>query len=179
MIDGGAKERMIDLIFKAQVNGYAGAGRYVYEQTSYKMLEKTLAETRLALMSSSGHFVQGDDPKPLGVDDMSQSEAEARINDFVKEEPHLSEIPIDINQKMLRVRHGGYDVRGAQKDANVNFPINRMSELRDEGILPNLHPVAYSFVGACSQMRLQKETGPQWVEKFKDSQIEALLLIPV
>ena len=80
---------------------------------------------------------------------------------------------------MLRVRHGGYDVSGAQKDANVNFPIDRMSELRDEGILPKLHPVAYSFVGACSQMRLQKETGPQWVEKFRDSQIKALLLIPV
>lgn len=179
LIDGGAKERMMDFIFKAQVKGYAGAGRYVYEQASFKKLEKTLAETRLALMSSSGHFVQGDDPKPLGVDDMSQSDAEARINDFVKEEPRLSEIPIDISQKMLRVRHGGYDVRGAQKDPNVNFPIDRMRELRDEGILPKLHAVAYSFVGACSQMRLQKETGPHWVEKFKESQIEALLLIPV
>ena len=99
LIDGGAKEQIIDFIFKAQVKGYSGAGRNVYEQTSFTKLEKTLAETRLALMSSSGHFVQGDDPKPLGIDNMSQSEAEARINDFVKEEPHLSEIPIDTNSK--------------------------------------------------------------------------------
>ena len=114
-------------------------------------------------MSSSGHFVEGDDPQPLGINNMTQAEAEERINDFIKEEPQLSEIPIDTEQKYSRVRHGGYDVRGAQKDANVNFPIDRMRELSDEGVIPELHPTAFSFVGACSQMRLQKETGPRFL----------------
>ncbi len=69
-------------------------------------------------------------------------------------------------------------MRGAQKDANVNFPILRMRELRDEGMIPELHPTAF-FVGACSQMRLQKETGPRWAKRFMEDQIEALLLVPV
>lgn len=179
LIDGAEKERIIDLVFRAQVKGYAGSGRYLYEDAPFVKLKKPLAETRLALLSSSGHFVKGDDPMPLGVENMTQAEAEERISDFIKEEPQLSEIPIDTARNNLQVRHGGYDVRGAQKDINVNFPIDRLRELRDEGVLPDLHPVAFSFVGACSQMRLQKETGPLWAKRFKEKQIEALLLVPV
>jgi len=179
LIDGGTKERMLKFVYRAQVKGYEGSGRHIYEQPPFVKLKKPLTETRIALMSSSGHFVEGDDPQPLGVNNMTQAEAEERINDFIKEEPQLSEIPIDTAHKNLRVRHGGYDVRGAQKDTNVNFPIDRMRELRDEGIIPELHTTAFSFVGACSQMRLQKETGPRWAKRFIEDHIEALLLVPV
>lgn len=179
LVDGGQKGQLIDFVFKSQVKGYAGSGRYVYDDAPFTRLKKPLSETHLALMSSSGHFVEGDDPKPLGAENLTQAEAEARINDFIREEPQLSEVPIETPQGRLRVRHGGYDISGAQKDANVNFPIHRMRELRDEGVLPELHPTAFSFVGACSQMRLQKETGPRWAKYFKESHIDALLLVPV
>jgi len=179
LMDGAEKERIIDFIFRAQVKAYAGPGRYQYEDAPFARLTKPLAETRLALLSSSGHFIKGDDPKPFGLDNMTQAEAEKRISDFIKEEPQLSEIPVDAAKKDLQVRHGGYDIRGAEKDMNVNFPIDRMRELRDEGVIPNLNPVAFSFVGACSQMHLQKETGPLWAKKFKEKQINALLLVPV
>lgn len=179
LMDGGSRERLIDFVYRSQVRGYAGAGRHIYEDTPFTPLRQPLAETRLALMSSSGHFVEGDDPRPLGLDAMTQAEAEARISDFIKEEPQLSEIPIDTPREKLRVRHGGYDISGALKDPNVNFPIERVRELRDEGLLPLLHPTAFSFVGACSQMRLQKETAPRWARRFKENRIEALLLVPV
>jgi hypothetical protein len=179
LVDGGPKDRLIDFVYRSQVKGYAGAGRYVYEEAPFTRLKQPLAETRLALMSSSGHFVAGDDPNPLGVEAMTQAEAEARINEFVREEPQLSAIPMETPLENLQVRHGGYDVRGAQKDANVNFPIDRMRELRDEGVLPKLHPAAFSFVGACSQMRLQKETASRWAEYFHECRIDALLLVPV
>jgi hypothetical protein len=38
----------------------------------------------MAVLSSSGHFIEGDDPKPFGVVDMSQEEAIDRIGDFSK-----------------------------------------------------------------------------------------------
>jgi hypothetical protein len=84
-------------------------------------------------LSSSGHFVEGDDPKPFGMENMSQKEAEDRIIDFLKEEPLLSEIPIQTPENKLRVRHGGYDIHGAKTDPNVNFPITRLRELEDDG----------------------------------------------
>jgi hypothetical protein len=34
-------------------------------------------------------------------------------------------------------------------------------------------------VGACSQKRLLNQTGPQWIEIFKEQQIDAALLVPV
>lgn len=179
LIDDGDARRILDFIYQAQARGYAGTGRHIYENAPFSKLKKPLLNTRLALMASSGHYVEGDDPNPFGIENMTQADAEARINDFIRDEPQLSEIPINTPKEKLKVRHGGYDIRGAQKDANVNFPIERMKEFQDEGKIINLYPMAYSFVGACSQMRLQKETGPRWVEKFKENKIEALLLVPV
>ncbi|MBI5714039.1 MAG: hypothetical protein HZC38_11555, partial [Chloroflexi bacterium] len=119
------------------------------------------------------------DPKPFGVENLTQQEAEARINDFLKEEPQLSVIPMDTPEDKLRVRHGGYDVRGARADPNVNFPITRLKELQREWHLSQLHSLAYSFVGACAQLRLLNHTGPAWARLLKEQQIEAVLLVPV
>ena len=130
-------------------------------------------------MSSSGHFVDGDDPKPFGVENMSQKEAEARIDDFLKVEPQLSVIPMDTPIEKLRVRHGGYDVRGSLADPNVNFPISRLRELQAEERIGELASDAYSFVGATAQLRLLNHTGPEWVKIFQEKRIDALLLVPV
>jgi len=49
----------------------------------------------------------GDDPQPFGLKKMTQAEAEARIFDFLKEEPVLCEIPREARPEDLEVRHGG------------------------------------------------------------------------
>ena len=38
---------------------------------------------------------------------------------------------------------------------------------------------AYCFVGACSQGRLNKQTGPEWVELFQREHIDAAVLVPL
>lgn len=178
-IDDGDFERVAEHIFQTQALAYAGPSRFIYETGPFTPLTKPLSELRLALFTSSGHFVEGDDPKPFGVENLTQQEAEARINDFLKEEPQLSVIPMDTSEDKLRVRHGGYDVRGARADPNVNFPITRLKELQREGHLSQLHSLAYSFVGACAQLRLLNHTGPDWARLLKEQQIEAVLLVPV
>ncbi len=64
-------------------------------------------------------------------------------------------------------------------DRNVNFPIDRLNELAADGIIGEFSPPAYSFVGACSQMRLQKHALPQWIEKLHNKSIDGLILVPV
>ena len=54
---------------------------------------------------------------------MTQEEASDRIGEFLKAEPSLSAIPFETPEENLRVRHGGYDIRSAQADPNVVFPI--------------------------------------------------------
>lgn len=178
-LDDGDSSRIIDFIFESQQKGYSGAGKYIYENALFTKPDIPLSQMRLALLTSSGHFVEGDDPKPFGVENMTQQEAEARIIDFIKNEPTLSEIPTKTPINKLKVRHGGYDVRGALADPNVNFPITRLNELQAEGRIGEVFPTAYSFVGACSQIRLQKYTAPKWVKMFQEQNINAVLLVPV
>jgi hypothetical protein len=142
-------------------------------------MRKPLAQSRLALISSSGHFVSGDDPEPFGVKGMTQEEAQDRIMDFLRAEPVLSEIPIDTPVEDLRVRHGGYDIRAAQADPNVNLPLTRLREFEAEGHIGEFASPAYSFVGACSQTRLIKRTGPKWVRLLQERAVDAALLVPV
>lgn len=178
-IDSGDFGHIIEHIIQTQALAYAGPGRFPYQTGPFTPVTKPLSELHLALFTSSGHFVEGDDPRPFGIENLTQQEAEARIDDFLKEEPQLSTIPLETPVDKLRVRHGGYDIGGALADPNVNFPITRLKELQQEGHLRQLHSSAYSFVGACSQLRLLNHTAPAWARFLKEQQIEAVLLVPV
>jgi len=177
--DDGDLEPVAQHIRQGQERAYAGTGQWSYDDGPFTPLGKPLAEARVALLTSTGHFLEGHDPEPFGVKNMSQDEATARINDFLKSEPTLSEIPVDTQPEALCVRHGGYDIRGGQVDRNVNFPIDRLRELADAGVFGELTANAYSFVGACAQTRLLRRTGPKWVQRLQQAQIDAALLVPV
>ena len=89
---------------------------YVYDDAPFTPLSKPLGESSLGLMTSSGHFVTGDDPQPLGVENMDQRQAEKRISEFLRATPVLSEIPVDTPPENLEVRHGGYPVASIAAD---------------------------------------------------------------
>jgi len=177
--DDGDFDRLVQHAYEWQIRAYDGQGPRTYEDGPFMPLTKPVSDARLALLTSSGHFVEGDDPEPFGVKDMSQEEAAARISEFLRLAPQLSTIPVDTPRERLRVRHGGYDIRGAQADPNVTLPIERLRELERDGIIGALAPQAYSFVGATAQRPLLKESGPQWVELLRQQQVDAALLVPV
>ena len=110
---------------------------------------------------------------------MTQDEATRRIGEFIRSKPQLSVIPSETPIEHLRVRHGGYDIRGASADANVAFPLERMRECEREGLIGTLAPDAYSFVGAAAQTLIIKESGPEWTERLKQRGVEAAVLVPV
>jgi len=72
-----------------------------------------------------------------------------------------------------------YTEIAALKDPNVSFPYQRMVNLKDQGLFAELTSNAFSFVGACSQKRLLKKTLPDWINKFVDLGIDAVVLVPV
>jgi len=103
---------------------------------------------------------------------MDQATAEARISDFMKGEPTLSTIPVDIPREKLRVRHGGYDTRAAGEDFNTVLPLDGLLELEREGVIGDFLGDAYSFVGACSQKRLMNHVAPRWANMLKEQEVE-------
>lgn len=180
-LDDGDLGPVKDCLIRGQVKGYQShlKSGFEYDDGPFTSLPAPLSELTLTLLTSSGHFAANDDPAPLGVENMSQKEAEARVMEFIKAEPLLSAIPFDTAAKDLRVRHGGYDVRGALKDPNVTFPLDIMKRLLKKGRFAALTQEAYSFVGACSQKRLLKNVLPGWVEKLKGAGAKAAVLVPV
>ena len=182
LFDDGDPAALIDLAIRLQSEGYKSRSldeRYHYEEGPFSRPRRPLAESRVVLLTSSGHFATGDDPQPLGSQAMSQGEAEKRIGDFLKEPPTLSEVSTLSPADAIEVRHGGYDIRGSVADHNVSFPIDRLRELDADGIIGSLHQTAYSFVGACSQTRLIKHTAPEWVDRLMSTGSDIVLLVPV
>ena len=177
--DDGALDRIFEHIHEGQVRAYAGGGQWEYQSGPFSPLQKSLAESRVALLTSSGHFVEGNDPNPFGIEDMTQEEAIARIGEFLRVKPKLSVIPVTTPRDHLRVRHGGYDIHGALRDPNVVFPYQRLNELQQQGIIGEFFREAYSFVGACSQIQLKNDIGPDWVKIFQAKEIEAVVMVPV
>jgi D-proline reductase (dithiol) PrdB len=178
-IDDGDADRLVQLAYEWQARAYAAADRqYTYDNGPFTALAKPVSQARLALVTSSGHFVEGDDPQPFGLSGMTQEDATARIDDFLRVAPQLSTIPVTTPANLLRVRHGGYDIRGATRDPNVVFPLDRLRELADDGHIGDLAPDAYSFVGAAAQTRLTRETAPQWADLLRAEGADAVLLVP-
>jgi len=183
--DDGDADRVTDVMFRWQVHAYSGHlgdpadFPHRHDDTPVATLPKPLAECRVALLTSSGHFVDGDDPEPLGVAEMTQAEAEARIGEFLREAPVLSAIPVDTPADRLCVRHGGYPVDSIAADHQVALPLGHLAALADDGVIGELAPTAYSFVGAAAQARIRKDIGPAWAQQLVDEHVDAVLLVPV
>jgi hypothetical protein len=177
-IDCDTVELLSDHLIAGQATAYADGGRWAYDEGPFASPAGPVSELRLGLLTSSGHFIAGDDPQPLGVAEMTQEEAIRRIAEFGRLRPELSEIPFGTPPTRLRVRHGGYDVRGAQADPEVMLPLATLTGLAREGLIGDLPPSAYSFVGVTAQRPLIDRIGPAWVKRFREERIGAMLLVP-
>ncbi len=181
LFDDPAPENLVDLVYEWQVRAYqprADETRlYVYEDRPFHRLTKSLGETTLGLLTSSGHYMS-DDPPPDDRIDLSQDEAISLIDNFLRRAPYLSEISTSARDEEVLVRHPGYDIRSVSHDLGVALPISLLKEAEEDGRIGQLSSTAYSFVGVCSQGRLRKELD-EWVARWKAAGIEALFLVPV
>ncbi len=176
--DTGDYDGVLDYCFQWQVRGYTpgedAEPAFEYDVAPWAPLAKPLSDCRVALISTGGVYVDGEDP--MGPGGPTQEEAVGRIQEFLRSPPALVSIPRDIEAGRLRVRHPGYDIRGAQRDYNVVFPVDRLKELESEGVFGELAEENYSFVGAVSQKRLL-QVAPQWAERLREREVDAVLLV--
>lgn len=177
--DTGDYGAIRDHCFHWQVKGYTPPDgttpQFQYDTFPWAPLTKRLNQVRLTLVSTGGLFVAGQDP--LGSNGMTQEEAILRIQEFLRGDPALATIPRNTPTHLLRVRHPGYDIRGAQRDYNVVFPLDHLKALQAEAVVGHLADEMYSFVGATSQLRLLTEHAPKWAHHLKDQGVEAALLV--
>ena len=123
-------------------------------------LRKPVSEARIALMTSGGLYVEGQEPFVLSND------------------PTYREIPRGTRQADIRVAHHGYDINGPLEDMNCLLPLRRCDELEDEGIIGELARTNYAFNGSVPEIKFLQEWPHEVAEKLRQEQVDAVLLTP-
>ena len=121
-----------------------------------------LSERRVAIISTAGLHRHDDRPFTFDPGD------------------YYRVIPGDIKATDLMMSHvsTNFGHSGFQQDWNVLFPIDRLQELAEEGIIGSVADFHYSFMGAVDPMQMEQEARGLAAIVKKDN-VDALLLIPV
>jgi D-proline reductase (dithiol) PrdB len=130
-------------------------------------LQRPLAECRLALVSSAGLVLPGQEPF-----------GEARRG----RNPGFREIPAEVDVSTLVDTHSSkvFDHTGVRRDPNLAFPIDRLHELARAGRIAAVAPRHLSFMGGMtSPERFLRESVPEMTRLLVDDCVDAALLVPV
>ena len=123
-----------------------------------------LNQAKFALITTGGFYVEGQDPYqtdgPEGQGDWS-----------------WRAIPKDVPRNELRVAHLHYDLSGPRQDVNCVFPLDRMAELEQEGVIGSLASTNYSFMGYIQRPDLlSTETAPEVAKRLRADAVQAVVL---
>lgn len=130
-------------------------------------LSKPLADCRLALVSSAGFILPGQEPFD---------------NSRRGGDPSFREIPGDTSVSNLVDTHrsAAFDHQGMREDPNLAFPLDRMRELVDAGRIGSLNHRHLSFMGSITAPgRLIRDTAPEAAQRLVDDCVDAAVLVPV
>ncbi len=121
----------------------------------------SLAERRVAIISTAGLYVRGDRPFTSIASDYRIVPGDVTANDLL-----MSHISVN------------YDRSGFQQDWNVVFPIDRLRELAERGQIGSVADFHYSFMGAVGPEQLEPSAG-ELAGLLRRDGVTAALLVPV
>jgi D-proline reductase (dithiol) PrdB len=178
-IDDGNTEALARFVQQGQVAAYLPTQTVTascpdYPDSPFASMRKQLHEATVTLFSSGGIYL--DDQEPYYPAELTYEQAIRDIRKTRERFPSLRVIQADMPEERLRVGHVGYDIRAAQKDINVIFPLTRLRELAQEGTIGALAERNYSYHGLTNIPRLMQEVAPQWAQILKDDGVDAVFL---
>jgi D-proline reductase (dithiol) PrdB len=180
-IDDGNTDALARFVQQGQVAAYlptqtVTSFRPDYPDSPFASMRKPLREATIALFSSGA--IHRDDQEPYYSAELTYEQAIRDVRKMFERFPSLRVIPADTPEERLRVAHVAYDIRAAQKDINVIFPLARLRELAQEGTIGALAERNYSYHGLTNIPRLMQEVAPQWAQMLKGDEVDAVFLTP-
>jgi D-proline reductase (dithiol) PrdB len=120
-----------------------------------------LSQRRVAIVSSAGLVVRGENP-------FRGRDADYRV------------IPADTKPDDLLISHISinFDRTGFQEDWSVVFPLDRLRELAAEGMIGGVAPTHYSFMGATDPVQMEPHAR-ELAGRLKQDRVDAAILPPV
>jgi D-proline reductase (dithiol) PrdA len=87
------------------------------------------------------------------------------------------EIPGDVKSEHLMVTHGGYDNSDANKDINCMFPLDRLRELAEAGVIKEVAPTHVGLMGGGGDVHVMAEvTGPAIARLLRAECVDAVIM---
>jgi D-proline reductase (dithiol) PrdB len=125
------------------------------------VLGPPLSQRRLAVVSSAALIHRGDVPFHFGSPEVRFLPAGAPLADLL-----VSHVSIN------------FDRSGYQRDINTIYPIERLRELKDEGVIGGLATTHYTVMGSTDPTTME-ESADQITGQLRQERIDAVLLSPV
>ncbi len=164
------KDRLLARLFTqfpSLVERWAKSHGFVLNRdTPWTPLSKELKDCRVALVTTGGVHLRSQPPY-----DMEDGEGD----------PSFREIPSWARPEDLMITHNYYDHRDADQDLNVVFPLQRLRELEAEGIIGEVSPRHFSFMGHTMGRHidtLTSRTAPKVATMLKADGVDAVFLTP-
>jgi D-proline reductase (dithiol) PrdB len=125
-------------------------------------LDRLLSEVKLALVTTAGLHLRGNKPFAPGDQTYRIIPSDAAVDDILQSHTSI-----------------GFDRTAFYRDANISFPIQRLRELVERGVVASLSGSFYSLLGAQENPRtIVEETGPEVARRLRDEGVDAVLLTP-
>ena len=138
-----------------------------HDDAPWTPMRKPLSESRVALVTSAGLHLRDD--KPFISDTRGKGDSSYRV------------LPSNTPASEIIQSHTsiGFDHTGIYRDINVTYPIDRLEELREQGVIGSLADNYYSFMGAQRDTtEMATETGPEVARRMLEEGVEVVFLTP-
>ena len=134
--------------------GHTGTKDVRNEQVNWTPLTKPLSDCVVTLFTTGGVHLQTDQP-------------------FDIDSPHgdwtFREVPTGVDTSKLAVTHSHYSHVDADRDVNCMYPLDRLRELRDGGVIGGIASTAYSIMGFNPDPgNLVEKTAPELARRIKE-----------
>jgi D-proline reductase (dithiol) PrdB len=120
-----------------------------------------LEKCRIAIVTTAGVHRRGDRPFGSGATDYRIIPGDTKASDLVMSHQSVN-----------------FDRTGFQEDHNIAFPIDRLNELAQRGVVGAVADLHYSFMGA-TQIRQLEAKAKELAQLLKDDHVDAVLLTPI
>jgi D-proline reductase (dithiol) PrdB len=134
----------------------------IHDDAPFTPLPRPLSECTLALVTSAGLHLRGDEP-------------------FGRDDPSFRVIPSGVKPEDLLQSHTSlaFDKTAFLRDVNVVFPVDRVHDPVAAGRVGRLGPYHYSFMGAQQDVsRVRDETAPTVAHRLLEDGVDVVLLTP-
>lgn len=126
-------------------------------------LPKELAQCRLGVLTTSGAYVAG------------------QVAYYYKDDTSVRAIPKTTPPESVRFAHITENYLGSSRqDHNCTVPIDALNALEEEGHIGEIADDLFSCMGGIySQRRVREELIPDMERRFREQEVDAVLLVPM